>query len=94
MGASHVNTTILNNAASAIAEFMNEYQIYLNIFLVFVAVTLVIVFIINAVKLSTAADNPMKRQAAIHGIMVSGIWLAFLGSFSLIAGIVVAFLFS
>ena len=94
MGASHVNTTIINNAASAIAEFMSEYQIYLNIFLVFVAVTLVIVFVMNAVKFSTAADNPMKRQAAIHGILVSGICLAILGSFGLVAGIMVAFLFS
>lgn len=90
----NVSTAVLGNAASAVAEFMEEYQVYLNVFLAFVVVTLVIIFIINAVKLSTAGDNPVKRQMAIHGIMVTGICTAIMGSFSLIAGILVAFLFS
>ena len=90
----NISTAVLGNAAAAVAEFMKEYQIYLNVFLAFVVVTLVIIFIINAVKLATAADNAVKRQMAIHGIMVTGICIGIMGSFGLIAGILVAFLFS
>lgn len=90
----NVSSVVLGNAASAVAKFMEEYQIYLNVFLAFVVVTLVIIFIINAVKLATATDNAVKRQMAIHGIMVTGVCIGIMGSFGLIAGILAAFLFS
>ena len=66
-----------------VSKFLNEYQSYLNVFLIFIAITLVIIFVLNAAKLASAGENPRKRQEAIHGILVTGICIAVLGSFSL-----------
>ena len=41
----------------------------------------------NLYRLSVSGDNDRKRQAAISGIMISGIGIALLGSFSIIAGL-------
>lgn len=88
-----INNALFERALNGLVDFYNTYQDYLNIALTFIAVTLVIILIINIGKLTTAGDNPIKRQEAINGIMISGICLGVLGSFGLILGIVIYFLF-
>ena len=87
-----MNQALFKNAMEGVAKFLNEYQSYLNVFLIFIAITLVIIFVLNAAKLASAGENPRKRQEAIHGILVTGICIAVLGSFSLILGLLIAFI--
>jgi hypothetical protein len=87
-----MNQALFKNAMQGVSKFLNEYQSYLNVFLIFIAITLVIIFVLNAAKLASAGENPRKRQEAIHGILVTGICIAVLGSFSLILGLLIAFI--
>ncbi len=87
-----MNQALFKNAMQGVSKFLNGYQSYLNVFLIFIAITLVIIFVLNAAKLASAGENPRKRQEAIHGILVTGICIAVLGSFSLILGLLIAFI--
>lgn len=51
------------------------------------AITMVVIFIVNFLKLGASAGNPNARSAALTGLMWSGIAAAGLGAVSLIVGI-------
>lgn len=86
------NQSLFNRAMEGVAPFLNTFGDYITILLAFIAVTLIILFVYHATALAKAGDNPVKRQQAIHGIMIVGICLAILGSFSMIYGLLIAFI--
>ncbi len=87
-----INKNVFNNAMKGAAEFINMSNDYITIFLAFVLITLIILFVYHAASLSRAGDNVVKRQSAIHGLLVIGVCLAIAGSFWCIYGIVLGFL--
>lgn len=86
------NSDLFNRAMEGAAPFLNTFGDYITILLAFIAVTLIILFVYHAASLAKAGDNPAKRQQAIHGIMIIGVCLAILGSFSMIFGLLIAFI--
>lgn len=87
-----INSERLEKAIPGIIEFLNEFGGYITVAIMFSVVTLVILFIISATKLSKSGDNPIKRQQAISALLVVGVCLALMGSFSLLFSILVSFL--
>lgn len=51
------------------------------------AITMVVIFVVNFLKLGASATNPQARSQALAGLMWSGIAAAGLGAVSLIVGI-------
>lgn len=92
MGTVNIRTDILQNMGEGLAEFLNEYQTVVRIFYAFVLITVIIIMIINVTKLAKAGDNPQKRSEAIHGILITGICLAILGSIGFVYILLVSFL--
>lgn len=50
------------------------------------AVTMILFFIMHFLKLGAAGDNPQQRQAALQGLIWSGVAAAALGSVTIIVG--------
>lgn len=88
----NINSERLEKAIPGVIEFLNEFGEYITVAIMFSVVTLVILFIISATKLSKSGDNPIKRQQAISALLVVGVCLALMGSFSLLFSILVSFL--
>lgn len=88
----NINSERLEKAIPGVIEFLNEFGEYITVAIMFSVVTLVILFIISATKLSKSGDNPIKRQQAISALLVVGVCLALMGSFGLIFSIAVSFL--
>lgn len=82
-----------DKVASGLAEFINTFGGYINIFLAFLIVTLIILFVYHATALAKAVDNPIKRQQAMNGLFVIGGCIAVTGSFGFVYGLLLAFLF-
>lgn len=75
---------------SSTTSYVSIYNKYKNILVFLVGIILITVFgsmIFRFYKLSASGGNEMERKKAITGIMITGIVLALLGSFSIIVGI-------
>lgn len=92
MGTVNIRTDILQNMAEGLGDFLSEYQTVVRIFYIFAVVTVFIIMIINVTKLAQAGDNPQKRSEAIHGILITGICIAILGSIGFVYVLLISFL--
>lgn len=81
------------DVAKPIQNFCDEYAILLNGIMGFGIMTGVLVFVINAIKLAQASNNPGIRQLIIYKMLISGICIAGIGAsmfiFNLIAAIAI-----
>ena len=68
---------------------LNKYKTLCMIITSFLTITAFLGMIIEISKLSIAGDNEKKRKMAISGILFSGLGLAFMGSATLIIGLLV-----
>ena len=88
----HVREDIMANVGDELGIFLTEYQTVITAFYAFAVITVIIIIILNVTKLAKAGDNPQERSEAIHGILVSGICFAILGSLGFVFMILVSFL--
>lgn len=72
--------------ASAWNNFIAKYKFFISGIAGVCAVTLIVVFIINFLKLAASAGNPSERSKALVGILWSGIAAVGLGAVALIVG--------
>lgn len=77
--------------ASTLSEpfnsFMERYRFWITGFSGIATLVLVAVLVYRITKLSGSGANPMERQKAIKGIIISGVGIALMGSLSFFCGI-------
>lgn len=76
-----------DNMDSSFSRIIDKYKTLVTFVSAIGAVTMVIVFILNFMKLGTTSSNPMERSRCIGALIWSGLAAAGLGSVALIVGI-------
>lgn len=76
-----------DSSDSAWQTLLSKYKNFITGIAAVGAVTMVVLFIIQFMKLGASAGNPQARSHAITGIIVTGIAAAGLGAAALITGI-------
>ena len=75
-----------SNQVSFWQKVLSEYREIIAMVSGIAALTFIVFFIISFLKLGKAASNPQERQAAISGIIMTGIASAFCGGVSIFIG--------
>ena len=78
--------TTASNSGSAWTNFIAKYRNFIVGISGIGAVTMVLFFIFQLLKLGGSADNPQARQNALSGLVWSGVAAAALGSVTVIVG--------
>lgn len=73
-------------SASAWEAFINKYRNFITGIAGIGAVTMVVLFIIQFIKLGASAGNPQARSQALVGVLWTGIAAAGLGAVTIIVG--------
>lgn len=76
-----------NDSAGAWSKLIEKYKGFIVGVSAVGAVTMVVLFIIQFMKLGSAAGNPQQRSQALTGVLWTGLAAAGLGAVSLIVGI-------
>lgn len=87
IGPNGVNVTGQTDSTSAWRTLLDKYKNVITIVSAIAAVTFVIFFIMNFLKLGASADNPQARSRALSGLLWTGLGAAGLGAVSIIMGI-------
>ena len=74
-----VVTGVMANSDNAWNTIYSKYKVFINGAAGVGALTCVVAFVLNAVKLGAAAGNPGERRNAMKGLLFSGIGTAILG---------------
>lgn len=72
---------------SAWQKIINKYRGFIVGISGIAAITMVVIFIMQFLKLGASAGNPQARSAALTGVLWSGVAAAGLGAVSLIVGL-------
>lgn len=75
-----------NNAGSAWTDFIKKYRTFIVGFSGIGAVSMILFFIVNLMKLGQTSGNPAERQKVIQGLVWTGLATAGLGSVGIIVG--------
>ncbi|WP_251030831.1 MULTISPECIES: hypothetical protein [unclassified Exiguobacterium] len=90
IGADGVTTTGEMDREKDMAEswnnFINKYRFWISGIAGIAAVSMILFFIIQFMKLGASAGNPSARQQAISGLVFAGIAAAGLGGVAIIVG--------
>jgi len=78
--------TSATKSGAAWTSFITKYRNFIVGISGIGAVSMILFFIMQLLKLGAAADNPQGRQQAITGLIWSGIAAALLGSVTIIVG--------
>jgi hypothetical protein len=75
------------NTATGFAGIIEKYRGFIAGISGIAAITMVVIFIMNFLKLGASAGNPQARSQALTGVLWSGVAAAGLGAVSLIVGL-------
>jgi hypothetical protein len=75
------------NGGSAWQKIIDKYRGFIVGISGIAAITMVVIFIMQFLKLGASAGNPQARSAALTGVLWSGVAAAGLGAVSLIVGL-------
>lgn len=90
------NTTILRRMleSQAFVDFMKNYNLAFSVFLGISTLAILVFLCINISKLSTSADNDMRRRQAINGILTCLVCLAIAGGIDTVYAILLSVVFN
>lgn len=75
-----------DNKEQAWRQFINKYRNFITGVAGVAAITMIVLFIIQFIKLGASADNPTARAHALQGCLWTGIAAAGLGAVTFIVG--------
>lgn len=81
-------------ASDGFINFMKNYNLAFSVFLGIATLSILVFLFINITKLSTSADNDMRRRQAITGILTCLVCLAIAGGIDVIYAILLTVAFS
>lgn len=76
-----------NDTSSTFQKVFDKYRVLISGISGVVAITMLLLFILQAFRLGNSAHNPSERQKAMNGLIWLGIATAISGSVSLFAGL-------
>lgn len=78
----NVSGTIKNvqDKKSVLNKFLSEYRVIITFLSGIGSLSMILFFILNFIELGNSKGNPQARQKAIHGLILSGVATAGLGS--------------